>query len=157
MDIPLRDTGGDGPPVLFLHGLLVDGSIWDPVVERLPDHRCLVPELPLGSHTAPFPDRSRLTPQGVADLAAGVLDELALEDVTLVASDTGGALAQLIVTTRPERIGRLVLTPCDAFETFPPPLFKRCSSSAARRSASTPASSRCARASAGGCRSPTGG
>ena len=124
MDIPLRDTGGDGPPVLFLHGLLVDGSIWDPVVERLPDHRCLVPELPLGSHTAPFPDRSRLTPQGVADLAAGVLDELALEDVTLVASDTGGALAQLIVTTRPERIGRLVLTPCDAFETFPPPLFK---------------------------------
>jgi pimeloyl-ACP methyl ester carboxylesterase len=124
VDIPLRDTGGDGPPVLFLHGLLVDGSVWDAVVDRLPGHRCLVPELPLGSHTTPFPDRSRLTPEGVADLAAGVLDELGLDDVTLVASDTGGALAQLIVTRRPERIGRLVLTPCDAFETFPPPLFK---------------------------------
>ncbi len=124
MDIPLRDTGGDGPPVLFLHGLLVDGSIWDPVVERLPGHRCLVPELPLGSHTTPFPDRSRLTPEGVANLAADVLDELGLDDVTLVANDTGGALAQLIVTSRPQRIGRLILTPCDAFETFPPPLFK---------------------------------
>src|SRR3954467_9106022 len=64
MEIPLRDTGGDGPVVLFLHGLLVDGSLWDAVVERLPDHRCLVPELPLGSHTTPFADRSRLTMEG---------------------------------------------------------------------------------------------
>jgi pimeloyl-ACP methyl ester carboxylesterase len=124
VDIQLRDTGGDGPPILFLHGLLVDGSVWDPVVERLPDYRCLVPELPLGSHTTPFPDRSRLTPEGVASLAADLLDELDVTDVTLVGSDTGGALAQLLVTSRPERIGRLVLTPCDAFETFPPPLFK---------------------------------
>jgi pimeloyl-ACP methyl ester carboxylesterase len=124
VEIQLRDTGGDGPPVLFLHGLLVDGSLWDAVVERLPGHRCLVPELPLGSHKTPFADRSRLTPEGVANLAADVLDELGLEDVTLVGNDTGGALAQVLVTSRPERIGRLILTPCDAFETFPPPLFK---------------------------------
>jgi pimeloyl-ACP methyl ester carboxylesterase len=124
VDIPLRDTGGDGPPVLFLHGLLVDGSLYDAVVERLPDHRCLVPELPLGSHTAPFADRSRLTPEGVADLAADVLDELDVRDVTVVGNDTGGAIAQLLVTRRPERVGRLILTPCDAFETFPPALFK---------------------------------
>jgi pimeloyl-ACP methyl ester carboxylesterase len=124
VEIPFKDTGGDGPPILFLHGLLVDGSIWDPVVERLPDHRCLVPELPLGSHTTPFADRTKLTPEGVANLAADLLDELDLTDVTLVGNDTGGGLAQLIVTSRPERIGRLVLTPCDAFEQFPPPLFK---------------------------------
>jgi pimeloyl-ACP methyl ester carboxylesterase len=124
VEIPLRDTGGDAPPVLFLHGLLVDGSLWDAVVDRLPGHRCLVPELPLGSHTAPFADRSRLTPEGVADLAADVLDELDVRDVTVVGNDTGGLLAQLLVTRRPERVGRLILTPCDAFETFPPPLFK---------------------------------
>ena len=47
----LRDTGGDGPPVLFLHGAFVDGSLWDPVVDLLPGRRCLVPTLPLGSHT----------------------------------------------------------------------------------------------------------
>jgi pimeloyl-ACP methyl ester carboxylesterase len=124
MDIPLRDTGGDGQVVLFLHGLLVDGSLWDAVVERLPGHRCVVPELPLGSHTTPFPDRSRITMEGVADLAADVLDELDVRNVTVVGNDTGGALAQLLVTRRPERVGRLVLTPCDAFEVFPPPLFK---------------------------------
>jgi pimeloyl-ACP methyl ester carboxylesterase len=124
VEIPLRDTGGDGPPVLFLHGLLVDGSLWDAVVERLPGHRCLVPELPLGSHTTPFPDRSRLTMEGIADLAADLLDDLGLSDVTVVGNDTGGALAQLLVTRRPERVGRLILTPCDAFEVFPPPLFK---------------------------------
>jgi pimeloyl-ACP methyl ester carboxylesterase len=124
VDIPLRDSGGDGPVVLFLHGLLVDGSLWDAVVERLPGHRCLVPELPLGSHTTPFADRSRLTMEGVADLAADVLDELGVDDVTVVGNDTGGALAQLLVTRRPARIGRLILTPCDAFEVFPPPLFK---------------------------------
>jgi pimeloyl-ACP methyl ester carboxylesterase len=124
VEIALRDTGGDGPVVVFLHGLLVDGSLWDAVVERLPGHRCLVPELPLGSHTVPFPDRSRLTIEGVADLAADLLDELGVSDVTVVGNDTGGAIAQLLVTRRPERVGRLVLTPCDAFEVFPPPLFK---------------------------------
>jgi pimeloyl-ACP methyl ester carboxylesterase len=124
VEIPLRDTGGDGPPVLFLHGLLVDGSLYDGVVERLPEHRCLVPELPLGSHTTPFVDRSKLTPAGVAGLVADLLDELDVRDVMVVGNDTGGAIAQLLVTIRPERVGRLILTPCDAFETFPPPLFK---------------------------------
>ena len=124
VEIALRDTGGDGPVVVFLHGLLVDGSLWDAVVERLPGHRCLVPGLPLGSHTAPFADRSRLTMEGVADLVGDLLDELGVGDVTVVGNDTGGAIAQVLVTRRPERVGRLVLTPCDAFEVFPPPLFK---------------------------------
>ena len=69
-----RDTGGSGPPVVFLHGLLVDGTLWDAVVDRLPDHRCIVPTLPLGSHTVPVADRSVLTPVGVADLVADLLD-----------------------------------------------------------------------------------
>jgi pimeloyl-ACP methyl ester carboxylesterase len=118
-----RDTGGNGPAVVFLHGLLVDGTLWDDVVARLPDHRCVVPTLPLGSHTVPVADRSVLTPAGVADLVADLLDELDLRDVTVVASDTGGAIAQLLVTRRPSRVARLVLTPCDALEVFPPALF----------------------------------
>ena len=118
-----RDTGGSGPTVMFLHGLLVDGTLWDAVVDRLPDHRCVVPSLPLGSHTVPVADRSVLTPVGVADLVADLLDELDLNDVTVVASDTGGAIAQLLVTRRPARVARLVLTPCDALEVFPPALF----------------------------------
>ena len=119
-----RDTGGGGPPVVFLHGLLVDGTLWDDVVDRLPDHRCVVPTLPLGSHTVPVADRSLLTPAGVADLGRGPARvRLDLRDVTVVASDTGGAIAQLLVTRDPRGLRRLVLTPCDALEVFPPALF----------------------------------
>jgi pimeloyl-ACP methyl ester carboxylesterase len=120
----LRDTGGDGPPVVFLHGLFVDGTLWDQVVELLPERRCIVLELPLGSHATPTPDRSRLTPVGLADMIAEELERLDLRDVTLVGNDTGGGLAQLVITRHPERIAKLVLTPCDALEVFPPKLFK---------------------------------
>jgi pimeloyl-ACP methyl ester carboxylesterase len=120
----LRDTGGDGPPVLFLHGAFVDGSLWDPVVELLPDRRCLVPTLPLGSHTVPVADRSVLTPFGLVDLIADEIAQLGVKDLTVVGNDTGGALAQLLVTSRPEGVARLVLTNCDALEVFPPVMFK---------------------------------
>ena len=91
----MRDTGGDGPSVVFLHGVMVDGSLWDDVVARLPDHRCVVLELPLGSHTSPVPDRSELTPPASPDSIAGADRALELSDVTLVGNDTGGGLAQL--------------------------------------------------------------
>ena len=120
----LHDTGGDGPPVLFLHGALVDGSLWDPVVELLPDRRCLVPTLPLGSHTAPVPDRSALTPEGVTDQIAEEIASLGLSELTVVGNDTGGGLMQLLVTRRPEGISKLVFTNCDALEVFPPWMFK---------------------------------
>jgi pimeloyl-ACP methyl ester carboxylesterase len=117
-----RDEG-DGPPIVFVHGALVDGRLWEPVVERLRDSaRCIVPDLPLGAHQIPM--RADLTPIGLAELIADLLDKLDLRDVTLVGNDTGGALCQLLVTRRPERIGRLVLTNCDAFDNFPPAMFR---------------------------------
>ena len=61
-----------------------------------------------------------MTPPALADLIADAIEALELDDVTLVANDTGGGLSQILVTRRPERIGRLVLTSCDAFENFPP-------------------------------------
>lgn len=117
---------GDGPTTLvFLHGLLVDGSLWRHVVPGLAaDARCIVPDLPLGSHRSPLRADADLTPPGLARLVADLLAELDLRDVTLVANDTGGAIAQLVVTRHPDRVGRLVLTSCDAFDNFPPPLFK---------------------------------
>ena len=121
--IHYRDQGS-GPTLVFIHGAFVDGRLWDPVVERLAGRaRCIVPDLPLGSHrTAMRPDAD-LSPHGLAQLIAGVLDSLDLHDVTLIGNDTGGALCQLVVARHPERIGRLVLTDCDAFENFPPQAF----------------------------------
>lgn len=124
--IHVREDGPtDAPPVVLVHGLLVAGSIWDPVTDRLAvDHHVFVPELPLGAHrTAMRPDAD-LTPPGLAAILADVLDALGLDDVTLVANDTGGAIAQVLVTTRPERVGRVVLVSCDAFDNFPPQAFK---------------------------------
>ena len=123
--IRYRDSAGDGPVVVFVHGLLVDSQLWDGVLEELHGElRCIAPDLPLGSHTIALDDGADRTPAGMADLVADFLEALDLSDVTLVANDTGGAISQILVTTRPERIGRLVLTPCDAFENFLPAMFR---------------------------------
>jgi pimeloyl-ACP methyl ester carboxylesterase len=122
--IRYRDEG-TGPVIFFVHGALVDGRLWDPVVERLRDRfRCIVPDLPLGSHAIPMDPSADLSPHGVAGLIGDIIERLELTDVTLVGNDSGGALSQLLVVARPERIGRLVLTDCDAFGDFPPKAFK---------------------------------
>jgi pimeloyl-ACP methyl ester carboxylesterase len=119
---------GSGPPVVFAHGLLVNANLWRKVVARLsPEYRCVALELPLGSHTLPMPGAADLTPYGLADLIADALE--ALEQVTLVGNDTGGALCQMVVTRRPDRIGRLVLTSCDYRDNFR----RECSATSSRR------------------------
>ena len=118
--IHYRDNG-DGPPVVFVHGLLVDSALWRKVTPLLQDQaRCIAPDLPLGSHRIALNADADLTPAGVARLVADLLEALELEDVTLVGNDTGGAISQLVALDHGERVGRLVLTNCDCFEVFPP-------------------------------------
>jgi pimeloyl-ACP methyl ester carboxylesterase len=113
------------PPVFFVHGILVDGQLWRTVAEGLGrrGYRCIVPTLPLGSHTIPVRDATVLSLAGVAELINDAIVALDLSDVTLVGSDTGGGLCQLVVDAHPDRIGRLVLTNCDAFDKCPPAPF----------------------------------
>ena len=121
--IDYHDTG-TGPPVVLVHGALVDAQLWRPLIERLEaTHRCIAPELPLGSHRRAMAPDADQTPHGVARLIGELLEALDLRDVTLVGNDTGGGLAQLVALDHGERVGRLVLTNCDAFETFPPKAF----------------------------------
>jgi pimeloyl-ACP methyl ester carboxylesterase len=125
--IEYDDTGGDGPAVVLLHGLMMDASLWNVVVSDLArDHRCIVPTLPLGAHRRPMRSDADLSPRGIARLVAELLDRLDLREVTLVGNDTGGALVQLLVGTDDQagdqRVGRIVLVSCDAFDTFPPGL-----------------------------------
>jgi pimeloyl-ACP methyl ester carboxylesterase len=122
---PIRySESGEGAPVVFVHGLLVDGQLWRKVTPLLPSHRCIVPDLPLGSHRAPVKPGADLSPPAFGRLIADFLEALELDDVTLVANDTGGAMSQITAAHHPERIGRLVLTNCDAFENFLPPAFR---------------------------------
>lgn len=115
---------GAGPPVVFVHGLLANANLWRGVVPGLAASglRCLAPDWPFGAHTVPVPDAD-LSPPGAAALIGEFLDRLDLHEVTLVANDTGGAIVQILMASRPERVARVVLTPSDSFERFFPPLF----------------------------------
>lgn len=117
-----RDEG-TGPTLVFIHGLLVNSALWRDVIADLAGQfRCLALDLPLGAHTVPLNADADLSPAGVARLIADFLAALDLHNVTLVGNDTGGALCQLTIAHHPERITRLILTNCDAFEDFFPPL-----------------------------------
>ncbi|TMK71822.1 MAG: alpha/beta hydrolase [Actinobacteria bacterium] len=116
---------GSGPTIVFAHGLLVNGTLWRKVTPLLEGRfRCVVPDLPLGSHRDPMKPDADLTPPGVARILADFMSALDLQDVTLVGNDTGGAISQIVAANHPERLGRLVLTPCDAYENFLPPFFR---------------------------------
>jgi pimeloyl-ACP methyl ester carboxylesterase len=123
---PLRaHATGSGPPLVFAHGLLVNANLWRKVVPRLSsEFRCVALDLPLGSHIVPLRADADLSPPGLAHLIADAMEALGVENATLIGNDTGGALCQLVVTRRPERVGRLVLTSCDAFDNFPPWMFR---------------------------------
>jgi pimeloyl-ACP methyl ester carboxylesterase len=115
-----------GRPVVFVHGYAMASSLWGPLSERLAAHgyTCYAPTWPLGAHTEAVADRNKVTMEGIAGMVAEFLERLELTDVVLVGNDTGGAVAQVVATTTPARLGALVLTSCDAFEHFPPPVLK---------------------------------
>lgn len=116
---------GEGEPLVFVHGLLVDGRLWRDVVPPLAEHyRCIVPDWPLGSHRTAMNAGADRSPRGIANLIADFLDALELSDVTIVANDTGGAISQILAAERPERLRALVLTNCDCLENFLPPVLR---------------------------------
>ncbi|CAM3829611.1 alpha/beta fold hydrolase [Tsukamurella ocularis] len=123
---------GSGLPVVLLHGLLMDHTVWDDVLPLLPGgHRYVLLDLPLGAHPVPLNADADLTNEGIAHLVADVLEALDLRDVTLVHSDWGGGLL-LTALGRDERIGRLVILPSTAFDNFPPGLPGKAATVAAR-------------------------
>ncbi len=116
---------GTGESIVLVHGLLNNGLLWREVAPALArDFRVLVPDWPLGSHDLPLHEATDLSPPGLARIVADFLDALKLENVTLVGNDTGGAICQIVVTKHAERVGRLVLTPCDAYDNFLPLMFR---------------------------------
>jgi pimeloyl-ACP methyl ester carboxylesterase len=115
---------GDGPPIVFVHGVLVNANLWRKVVARLDGFKRVTLDLPLGSHLEPLPKDSDVSPPALAGLIGDAIEAIGLDEVTLVGNDTGGALSQILVTRRPARIGALVLTSCDAFDNFPPRFFR---------------------------------
>jgi pimeloyl-ACP methyl ester carboxylesterase len=118
---------GEGPPIVFVHGVWVAGPLWNDVVDRLDGMRCVVPTWPLGAHADPAP-AADLSARATATRIPELMEALDLRDVTLVGNDTGGGLCLAALGTgHPglQRIGRLVLTNCDSYEHFPPKGFDK--------------------------------
>jgi len=116
---------GSGPTLVFLHGIVANGDVWRNVVAELAsEYRCITPDWPLGSHKLGMTADADFSLPGLAAIVADFLAALELNDATLIANDTGGAIAQWVAIRHPERLGRLVLTPCDAFDNFLPPVLR---------------------------------
>ena len=126
--VEYRVAGPDdsaSPPVVFVHGFLVSATLWTKTADALAAAgiRSYAPDWPLGSHRMALDESADQTPRGVARHVLSFLEALDLKDVTLVGNDSGGAISQFVIDTDSARIGRLVLTNCDAFDKFPPPPF----------------------------------
>jgi pimeloyl-ACP methyl ester carboxylesterase len=112
---------GQGPVALFIHGVPLNGYHWRHVIDRLRHiRRCIAIDLMgLGySELAPEQDVS-FTAQ--AHMIAEVLDALGIEQIDLIANDSGGAIAQIFAAHYPHRLRSLVLTNCDVHDGWPPP------------------------------------
>jgi pimeloyl-ACP methyl ester carboxylesterase len=119
--IDYQDTGGDGPVIVLVGGLVMDATLWRDVVARLaPAHRCVVPVLPLGGHRRAMRADADLSLHALADMLGEFIERLELDDVVLVAVDWGGP--QLTAVRHPERLAALVLLPEEAFDNIPPGL-----------------------------------
>jgi pimeloyl-ACP methyl ester carboxylesterase len=116
---------GSGVPLLFVHGVLVNSDLWRNVVPLLSDRfDCVVLDLPLGSHSLPMDPGAALSPDDLAAILAQVIEALRLGPVRIVANDSGGALTQILTSRRPDLVHSIVLSSCDTYDYFFPPLFR---------------------------------
>lgn len=118
--IEYEDSGGSGPPVVMLHGLIMDGSLWRHVVDQLSgEYRCILPTLPLGGHRQPMRPDADLSMGGIARILGEFLEKLDLRETTLAMSDWGGP--QLLIGGEwDHRLAKLVICNCEAFDNVPP-------------------------------------
>ncbi len=108
---------------LFVHGVFLNGDLWNGVAERVSDlRRCIAPDL-LAHGFSEEREGADVSFAGQADMLAQLLDALELERVDLVANDSGGGIAQILAARHPERIATLTLTNCDTHDGWPPPAF----------------------------------
>lgn len=112
---------GRGPIVVFLHGIIANADVSRGVVADLAfDHHCVAPDWPFCAHWLGMRPGTDFSLPGIARIVERFLVAAGLDDVVLVASDTGVAVAQYVVAAYPQRNAALVLTPCDAFDNFVP-------------------------------------
>ena len=99
---------GSGPPPLLVHGLMVTGEMFEPVIDRLASrHRVIVPDLRGHGRSRELPPPYTAV-QLASDLAR-LLDHLGIDSTAVLGYSQGGAIAQQLVLDHSKRCNRLVL------------------------------------------------
>jgi pimeloyl-ACP methyl ester carboxylesterase len=112
---------GDGPAALFLHGFPLNSFQWRGAIPQLSMmRRCIAPDFLALGYTEVSEGQS-VGPQAQLSMLIDLLDGLSISSVDIVANDSGGAIAQLLVTRYPDRVKSLLLTNCDSEKNCPPP------------------------------------
>jgi len=121
--VSLLDVGC-GPATLFVHGLATNALLWRHVIAEVSEsRRCLAVDLPLHGQS-PLAEGQPLGLTALAELLEAVCAELEVEDVDVVANDTGGAIAQIFAVRHSQRVRTLALTNCETHDNVPPKAVK---------------------------------
>ncbi len=111
---------GQGDAVLFLHGFPLNSFQWRGAIDLLSPHRrCIAPDFLGLGYTEVAPGQS-LAPAAQVEMLVALLDKLGIQRVDVIANDSGGQAAQLLVTRHPDRVRTLLLTNCDTEGNSPP-------------------------------------
>jgi pimeloyl-ACP methyl ester carboxylesterase len=111
---------GSGPVAIFVHGVLLNGHLWDSLIEHLADvRRCIAVDLLAHGATRACTDQD-LSFDAQAGMLAAFCRAMKFESVDVVANDSGGGIAQIFAARHPERIRSLALTDCDTHNNWPP-------------------------------------
>lgn len=117
--IDYEDSGGEGPPMVFVHGLS-DSRHWRKVVAELRgEFRCISPTLPLGSHRRPMRPDADLSLRGMGRILAEFIEAVGLDQVTLCFSDWSCGQT-MVADGLVDRVGRLVFVSCETEGNYPP-------------------------------------
>lgn len=108
------------PAALFLHGFPLNAFQWRGAIARLaPLRRCIAPDFMGMGYTRVAPGQA-VTPEAQVDMLVALLDRLGVASVDVIANDSGGTVAQLLLLRHRDRVRTLLLSNCDV-ETDSPP------------------------------------
>jgi pimeloyl-ACP methyl ester carboxylesterase len=115
---------GQGPAVLFVHGVLLNSHLWRHQLGHLGDiRRCIALDL-LAHGGTEIKATQDVSVSANARMIGEFLDALKIDQVDLVGNDSGGGIAQIFAANYPERVRTLTLTDCDVHDNWPPEAFK---------------------------------
>jgi len=111
---------GTGPAALFLHGFPLNADQWrDSIAALAPYRRCIAPDF-LGLGYSRVAATADVSPRTQVRMLVALLDALDIAGADVIANDSGGAVAQLLLAAHPERVRTLLLTNCDTEIESPP-------------------------------------